>query len=34
VLNGRPGKTRLISRLSGAAMTALGVFLLLDHFLT
>jgi threonine/homoserine/homoserine lactone efflux protein len=34
VLNGRPTTARLISRLSGAAMTAIGIWLLLDHLLS
>ncbi|NKZ05542.1 LysE family translocator [Actinomadura latina] len=33
VLNGTPHGTRLITRLSGAAMIALGGYLLLDHVL-
>ncbi|WP_433475271.1 LysE family translocator [Spirillospora sp. CA-142024] len=33
VLNARPGTARLISRLSGTAMTAIGACLLLEHTL-
>lgn len=33
VLKGAPGKTRLISRLSGAAMIGLGAYLVLDRVL-
>lgn len=34
VLTGAPGRIRLVGRLSGAAMIALGAWLLLDHVLT